>query len=85
MCCLSSIAGAATTDAPKLDAEGPGAQLAQACTNETNPGGTAGEENVRTSTCLIVFLSSFLFSLLLFSFYQFAENVFCKAWFTPVG
>ena len=68
MYCLSCIAGAATTDVPKLDAEGPGAQLAQACTNETNRGGTVGEENVRTSTCLIVFLSSFLFLCLYFHF-----------------
>jgi len=45
-CCLSNIAGAATTDAPKLDVEGHGAQLARACTYETNHGGTAGEENV---------------------------------------
>jgi len=44
VCCLSNIAGASTTDAPKL--QGPGAQLALTCTYETNHGATAGEENV---------------------------------------
>ena len=58
MCCLSNIAGAATTDAPRLEAEGPGAQLALACTYEINHGVTAGEENVRTSLYLIVFSHS---------------------------
>ena len=55
MCCLSSIADAATTNAPKPETEGPGAQLPRACTNATNHGGTAGAENVRTSGCLIAF------------------------------